>query len=218
MLKKILICSLIFLFPLSSFAAVKKTSKNFFKWRKNIRTTYFWVGEGASKDNNWIPNSMSCWDENWLWNYGGVDNPKKRHEYYPKKFTPKENPFYFALPYFDFDANGKKKSAAKALGFLNSKTAKKTNLFKNRWIKVQNDANACYGQWEDAGPEYYDNWKYVFYGKKPRGYYALDISPALKKCLKMGDVGMTKWRFIAEEKVPDGPWKKIITTSEINWN
>ncbi len=45
----------------------------------------------------------------WMQDYGGVDDPKKRNRYYPECFIPKENPFYCALPYNDFDENGEKK-------------------------------------------------------------------------------------------------------------
>ena len=43
------------------------------------------------------------WDLNWTANYGGTDNPEPsaRRNYIPIAFVPKQNPFYFALPYND---------------------------------------------------------------------------------------------------------------------
>ena len=71
----------------------------------------FWVGEAASEDNAGIPNHQSFWSDDWVKSYGGVDSPDKRNEWLPQSFTPKENPFYFALPYGDY-ANGSLKDMA----------------------------------------------------------------------------------------------------------
>src|SRR5258708_7214112 len=66
-----------------------------------ITATVFWVGEpignGSSADN-----SQSAWDDDWLGHFGGFDDPQDRNGYQPAAFTPRENPFYFDLPYDDF--------------------------------------------------------------------------------------------------------------------
>ena len=76
------------------------------KMYKHTITTLFWVGEEANKDNNFISNTSSAWDEGWLEHYGGIDSPLHRCGYKPCAFKPKENPFYFALPYNDLNNNG----------------------------------------------------------------------------------------------------------------
>ena len=79
---------------------------------QNISVTYYWVGEPGDQSNGYIPNSQSVWDDNWLTHFGGVDDPKVRNGYEPANFVPLENPFYFALPYNDFDARGNRKASA----------------------------------------------------------------------------------------------------------
>jgi len=73
-----------------------------YPWKANIVTTVFWVGEQAG-GNNPVPNYKSCWDANWTSNYGGFDTPEpsSRRNYIPASFTPRQNPFYCALPYND---------------------------------------------------------------------------------------------------------------------
>src|SRR5205823_558108 len=73
-----------------------------YPWKTTIVTTVFWVGEQAG-GNNPVPNFKSSWDANWTSNYGGFDNPDPgtRRNYIPASFTPRQNPFYCALPYND---------------------------------------------------------------------------------------------------------------------
>ena len=158
---------------------------------KNALTSYFWVGEDASGDNTFISNTQSYFDGNWEENYGGDDNPYDRCGYLPCTFTPKENPFYFALPYGDLNT-------------------------KNRWIEIEYQNATCYAQWEDVGPFRTDDFEYVFgnnaYPKNQlHGGAGLDISPAVRLCLGMEENDMTRWRFVEEWDVPNGPWKEIIT-------
>ncbi len=85
----------------------------------------------------------------------------------------------------------------------------------------------CYGQLEDAGPYEYDDTAYVFGDgsvqpkNKDANNAGMDVSPALRDCLKFDglntDTNKIDWQFINEKDVPDGPWKKIVTTSQINW-
>ena len=41
-----------------------------YRWKVDIVTTVFWVGERSS-----VPNTRSAWDTNWVASYGGVDTP-----------------------------------------------------------------------------------------------------------------------------------------------
>jgi len=184
---------------------------------KNIYATLFWVGEKASGANDYIPNEASAWNSLWLENFGGIDNPYTREGYFPKGFTPKENPFYFALPYNDFSNSGRKASAA-FIPWYYSDVSDTVSLLKNRWIKIKHKNEICYAQWEDVGPFEEDDYDYVFLNKKPKNERAgIDLSPSLKHCLKMATNGNVDWQFIDEVQVPDGPWKEIITTSQVNW-
>ena len=73
-----------------------------FPWKNNIVTTVFWIGEQAG-GNNPVPNDSSSWDGHWGRSYGGFDDPNPSHRdgYIPARFTPRQNPFYCALPYND---------------------------------------------------------------------------------------------------------------------
>jgi hypothetical protein len=99
--KQIQVC-LLFLFITVLSGCVDKNDQ--YPLHKDITVTIFWIGEEGTDENSYIPNSQSAWDSNWKDHYGGIDDPYKRNGFFPKDFTPQENPFYFALPYNDFDA------------------------------------------------------------------------------------------------------------------
>ena len=187
---------------------------------KNISTTYFWAGEEADKDNGDISNLPSAWDDDWTKHFGGIDDPEHRSGYLPAKFTPKENPFYFALPYNDFDSKGNQKNDSEALAIWN-KPKDGDSMCKNQWIKITKGGKTAYAQWEDVGPFGEDDKAYVFGGATPKSkensHAGLDVSPAVHDYLGLGDVDKTDWQFVAASDVPDGPWKKIITTSQVFW-
>ena len=73
--------------------------------RKEALASVFWIGEDATADNRHIPNHASAWDPDWIDSYGGVDDPTRRQNngYWPEGFKPKENPFYVALPYWEYN-------------------------------------------------------------------------------------------------------------------
>jgi hypothetical protein len=183
---------------------------------KKIYATMFWVGEDSSDENDYIPNKSSAWDIDWIGNYGGVDNPYERRGYHPVSFTPKENPFYYALPYTEYDDSGLKANAYKIP--WSNEFVPGNSILKNRWAKVIHKNQICYGQWEDVGPFEEDDVDYVFGTNKPKNKRAgIDLSPALRTCLRMATNDYVDWQFVDEENVPDGPWKETITTSQINW-
>jgi hypothetical protein len=180
----------------------------------DIITTYFWVGEQAGSDNGGIANLASTWDGQWQAHYGGVDAPTPRNGYNPAGFTPKENPFYFALPYSDIDGNGRRKTSAVNCSFSTRKAS--YSWCKNGWIAIRHNGKITYAQWEDAGPFGEDDTAYVFGGALPKNTKdtkaGLDVSPAVKDYLGLSDVDRADWVFIAPSAVPNGPWKAIITT------
>lgn len=190
---------------------------------QGITATVFWVGEKASQDNEEISNKSSAWDGKWKEHFGGTDDPKKRNGYYPEKFTPNENPFYFALPYNDFDINGNRRENSKQTPWAGEKSwDNKESMVKNRWAKITHGGKTCYGQWEDVGPFKENDFEYVFGSSLPKNEInknaGIDVSPAIRDCLGLEGLGKVDWQFVDFENVPDGPWKKIITNSQISWN
>ena len=187
---------------------------------KSVMTTLFWVGEGETSANGFISNVPSYWDEYWMSSFGGLDDPDDRCGYHPCDFTPKENPFYIALPYVEFNQNG---TALKPSAFEIPWYGKDDQqLLKNRWVEVSYKDKTCYGQWQDVGPYLTDDFVYVFEDAKPSNTFGvkagLDVSPALWDCLGLKTNDVTTWKFVEAKNVPDGPWKEIITTSGISWS
>lgn|GEM_PF-71786 len=185
-----------------------------FPWKRNIVTTLFWVGETPTA-NNPVPNTVSAWDHHWTSNYGGYDTPKisGRKGYRPKNFTPKQNPFYFALPYNDIKRNGTKASARAVVPwFKKSFYRSGKTVLKGRWMAIRRGDKICYAQWEDVGPFETDDHDYVFGDKRPKttgnGGAGLDVSPAVKDYLNFSTRAVVDWRFVDVDEVPDGPWKK----------
>lgn len=194
-----------------------------FPLHENIIVTTFWVGEEASRDNAFIQNKESAWDTKWVEHYGGVDDPNNRLGFHPEKFTPLENPFYFALPYSDFNAMRERRNDANEIIYwANSKIwSQKESMLKNRWIKISKGDKVAYAQWEDVGPFEINDHRYVFGSSKPKNEInskaGLDISPAVRDYLELKDVDIINWKFINSNEVPDGPWTEIITDSKIFW-
>ena len=202
---------------------VPQTVSSKYPVHKNITTTFFWAGEEAGKDNKNISNLPSAWDEQWVKHFGGVDDPDKRNGVFPAKFTPKENPFYFALPYNDFDSSGKrKKEVFSLIPWAGSKEwGKLESMCKNQWIRITKGGKIAYAQWQDVGPFKEDDGAYVFGSSPPKSKTnknaGLDVSPAVKDYLGLSDVDKTDWQFIDARNVPAGPWKQVITTSQVFW-
>jgi hypothetical protein len=185
-----------------------------FPWKKEIVTTVFWIGEKPSA-NNPTPNRSSSWDANWTRNYGGFDDPEKshRHDFIPAKFTPKQNPFYCALPYNDKSTNGHRPEAPRVVPwFKEAYQGPAISTCKGRWIAIRNGNKVAYAQWEDAGPFRTDHWQYVFGNERPKPNLnkgaGLDVSPAVRDYLGINDTDVTDWKFVDFNQVPPGPWSK----------
>lgn len=181
---------------------------------KHAVATVFWVGEDEASDNGFIHNRSSAWDIDWEEHYGGVDDPEERCGFEPCAFVPEENPFYVALPYNDL-ARGRRKDNASMIPW--NDPASRTSVLKNRWIAVRYEGRICYGQWQDVGPFEEDDVAYVFGDVATPGNVigvgaGIDLSPALRDCLRADDVAAVEWRHVEADDVPDGPWRTIITT------
>jgi hypothetical protein len=186
-----------------------------FPWKKEIVTTVFWIGEKPSA-NNPVPNRSSSWDANWTKNYGGFDDPEKSHrkEFTPVKFTPRQNPFYCALPYNDKSTNGHRPEAPRVVPwFKESYQGPGVSTCKGRWIAIRKGNKVAYAQWEDAGPFRTDHWQYVFGNERPKPNLnkgaGLDVSPAVRDYLGTNDTDVTDWKFVDFSEVPHGPWSKL---------
>jgi hypothetical protein len=197
---------------------VEEELPNKYPIHKNIMTTYFWIGEDASSDNSWISNHHSAWDELWVEHFGGIDDPDCREGYYPCGFIPKENPFYCALPYSDYDRDGLKANIDVVPW---GKQVDATSVIKNRWIKIIFSGKEAYCQWEDAGPGSSDDIDYVFGDSSIEPIHSeqigLDVSPAVRDYLGLDGMDETNWQFVDDEDVKEGPWMKIITYSDACW-
>lgn len=181
----------------------------------DIIATVFWVGEDADASNDFINNRESEWLEDWVTAFGGIDTPDNRCGYAPCGFTPKENTFYFALPFGDFTESGQKPKAALAVvPWYDSAVKSGEPLLKNRWIEVTKGNKKAYAQWEDVGPFESNDAAYVFGTSRPKEPRAgIDLSPAVAEYLGIDGRGKVSWRFIDKNAVPDGPWKTRITIS-----
>ena len=190
-------------------------SEERFPWKKDIVTTVFWIGE-APTANNPVPNRTSSWDKHWTRNYGGYDdpNPEHRNNYVPVKFTPRQNPFYCALPYNDKALTGHRPEASQVVPwFKETYQGPAASVCKGRWIAIRKGNRTAYAQWEDAGPFRTDHWQYVFGKERPKPNLnkgaGLDVSPAVRDYLGMQPTDVTDWKFVDFSEVPPGPWAQF---------
>lgn len=196
------------------FERVAPVKTDRYPWRLSIVTTTFWIGERPTK-NNPVPNHTSCWDARWAEHYGGTDDPVRgnRAEFIPVAFTPRQNPFYVALPYNDTTRGEHKAEAASVIPwFKDSFVRKGKSVLKDRWLAIRFQGKVVYAQWEDCGPFRTDHWQYVFGNERPKANLnkgaGLDVSPAVRDYLGMNDSDVTDWKFVDFEEVPEGPWSR----------
>jgi hypothetical protein len=179
-------------------------------WKYNIVATVFWVGEQATEGNP-VPNTESAWDPSWVTHFGGEDNPIDRVNFTPVSFTPRQNPFYVALPYNDVDDHHTKSEASKVIPWFNDTFVRDgQSVCKGRWVAIRHGKRSCYAQWEDVGPFQVDHWQYVFGNERPRPNRnqdaGIDISPAIRDYLGMSGMDVCDWKFVNVYEVPNGPW------------
>lgn len=195
---------------------------NRYPWKRNIYTTIFWIGERPTSRNP-VPNSTSSWDSHWYQNFGGYDNPSPsaRHNFIPKAFTPKQNPFYCALPYNDITRGSTKSEARAAIPWFKDTFIRPgQSVLKGRWVAVHYNGRTCFVQWEDCGPFRTDHLGYVFGNERPRPNLnhgaGLDVSPAARDYLGLENGAYCDWKFVDASAVPDGPWKNYGTNNTFN--
>jgi hypothetical protein len=183
-------------------------------WKVNITATVFWIGEKATI-NNPVANDKSAWDIDWVSRYGGYDdpNPEARTDFVPRRFQPRLNPFYIALPYNDVENNHTRPEAAAVIPwFKNSFVRDGQSVCKGRWIAIRHGNRVCYAQWEDVGPFASEHWEYVFGNERPGANRnrdaGLDVSPAVRDYLGLQGLDTCDWKFVDFRQVPPGPWTK----------
>jgi hypothetical protein len=145
--------------------------------------------------------------------YGGFDDPNRanRSNYVPAKFTPRQNPFYCALPYNDKAATGHRPEAPCVVPWFNEAyQGPSVSVCKDRWVGIRKGNRIAYAQWEDAGPFRTDHWQYVFANDRPKPNLnkgaGLDVSRAIRDYLGLSDTDVTDWQFVNFNNVPRGPW------------
>jgi hypothetical protein len=186
-----------------------------FPWKKEIVTTVFWIGENPTA-NNPVPNRASSWDNDWAQDYGGYDDPNRAHrqDYMPVNFTPRQNPFYCALPYNDKAREGHRPEAPRVVPwFKEAYKGPGVSVCKDRWVAIRKGNRVVYAQWEDAGPFRTDHWEYVFGNERPKPNLnhgaGLDVSPAVRDYLGLSETDVTDWKFVDFSEVPPGPWARV---------
>ena len=192
---------------------IARVSGDVFRWKMNIGTTVFWVGEEqvAAKTS---PQHQSVWDKDWLKSFGGVDTPEReaRHDYIPISFVPRQNPFYCALPYNDI-AHGQFKPEAPIVipWFKQVHAEPGHSVCKDRWVAIRKGDRIGYAQWEDCGPFRTDHFQYVFQNERPGPNAShdagLSVSPAVRDYLGLAPTDVADWRFVEVSDVPPGPWR-----------
>jgi hypothetical protein len=207
--------------PMAPVAGVSGPARIVYPWKIHVTCTVFWIGEQPSGRNK-TPNDKSSWDQQWLTNFGGYDDPEPGNrianhmtgEFRPKGFVPKLNPFYIALPYNDISNwQSHKPEASRVIPwFSRMRPEPGKTVCKGRWIQIFRGGRSCYGQWEDCGPWETDDWEFVFGTKPPKtqenGAAGIDLSPAIRDYLGLKSGEKVHWRFVEGAQVPQGPWKK----------
>ncbi len=207
-----------------------------------IVATTFWVGEIFDPDATDGSQVISTYDSQWADHYGGCDGlitaggcsteiRTAENGYFPTSMTPLENPFYLDLPFDDindpaaFARRGAVIPWADDPGYAGRQDDPSFSFMKNRWVQIANGDRTCYGQIEDAGPGQYNDADYVFGATDQRPHNnkfngaGMDVSPALNGCLGFADINgeddRVDWRFVEADEVPAGPWRQLITTSQV---
>ena len=183
-----------------------------------VTASVFWVGEKPSADNGSITNEETEWDKDPMARFGGVDTPGGRD------FTPKHNPFYFALPAMEFTENRPVPGAHEASPWAAEagSLGENKSLFKGRWVRMQHGEKVAYGQWLDTGPFVEDDYDYVFGDAEPSNTEGLgaglDVSPDTAAYLGFEGSGEVTWSFVEADQVPEGPWQRYpVIDNQTHW-
>ena len=174
--------------PVKAQEAQKRPEKPTFPVRRNIVTTYFWIGQGGTSISS-TQNIMSAWDQFWKKNFGGIDCPDQRKDAkkfreasLPRKFAPTLNPFYVALPFNDIAFPKKSRKWVYWWDEEKFRKGRFESQCKGRWVMIKFNNKICYAQWEDVGPLRYDHAEYVLATSGPPTITAKPASTFPLRC------------------------------------
>ena len=184
-----------------------------YPWKKGIEAKVSWIGQHSRPGMS----VAAAWDANLVGSFGGVDDPdvaKRTADFRPAAFTPKLNPFYVSLPFNDLESHGKTKPETREVvpWFDPHTHINGESICRNRWVAIRQGDQVCYAQWTEVGPYEANDWYYVFgNGPQPTSGHpeGIGISPAVRDCLGYAPLSTVDWRFVEEELVPEGPWRKF---------
>lgn len=182
-----------------------------FPLHRNIQAALFWIGQTPTAENDNVDTVSSTWIKDWVGAYGGVDTPDQRNGWLPAAFTPKENPFYVALPYSDYSENGKIKQNINRSYWFKDSVPTGGSIVKNQWVKIMRLGKVVYAQWEDTAQDENNDVEYVFGESEPKTDVGIRISPAVADYLRIPEGGTVSWQFVDAGEIPEGPWSEILT-------
>ncbi|KAK5576754.1 hypothetical protein RB653_007898 [Dictyostelium firmibasis] len=145
--------------------------KTILRYADNHEDTFLW------------PSNQTAWDRDWKNKIGIVS--VDTCPFVKSVLIPKENIFYCVLPYNDLDQFGRKANAYQ-IPWATSSDPDEYSILKNRWIKVTHKDAMAFCQYEDVGPQYDDDFSYVFgtsHSLPESQYGGLAISPEVAQFL-----------------------------------
>jgi hypothetical protein len=196
-----------------------------------VPASVFRVGVAVPGQGVDAQSMSSGWDRSWAAHYGGCDGigspgascrsdlaARTAPDWFPVALVPKENPYYVGLPYNDVDPGADRTAVpwSRDPGYAEHLRDRTFSLLKNRWVQVTGASGTCYAQVEDTGPGASDPG-YVLRGDRPARTPALNLSPALARCLGITDpaaVTPVDWAFV--DRPPSGPWTAVVTTRQVS--
>ncbi len=196
-----------------------------------VPASVFHVGVEAPGQGVDAQSVSSGWDRAWAEHYGGCDGlgpvgtscrsdlaDRRPPDWFPVALVPKENPYYVGLPYNDLTHPSDRGAVpwARDPGYAEHLRDPGFSLIKNRWVQVTGANGSCYAQVEDTGPGPSDP-DYVLRGAAPRHTPALNLSPALARCIGVSDptaVTDVDWAFV--DRPPPGPWTAVVTSRQVS--
>ncbi|KAM9984382.1 hypothetical protein ACTFIZ_004091 [Dictyostelium cf. discoideum] len=145
--------------------------KTILRYADNHEDTFLWA------------SNQTAWDRDWKNKIGIVS--VDTCPFVKSVLIPKENTFYCVLPYNDLDQFGRKANAYQ-IPWATSQDPDEYSILKNRWIKVTHKDAMAFCQYEDVGPQYDDDFSYVFgtsHSLPESQYGGLAISPHVAQFL-----------------------------------
>ena len=98
-----------------------------------------------------------------------IRSPSGRRGYLPAAFTPRQNPFYVALPYNDVTRGTTKPESRQVIPWFRQAFEQEgKSVCRDRWVAIRRGNKVCYAQWSDCGPFRTDHWQYVFGNERPK--------------------------------------------------